>query len=374
MQKPLDTMRSKKPELLSLKPLNSISSTNLKTILPCIDPPPAFKSGGFSHSVQNPNTFTPISLGGFKVPEAPKLSKLSKSSNPKGFERALGSTFIKSYNSLMNQLKSEGSEENEENEGSEGDSAPETINPLIEAEIRSEELESNNSSEDPKNSEDLKDPTFVSPKNHILENSRKDLNLEHSPNSNLSTTTVVKEEKQPKPLESKGSKSLKLFELLEDSEPLLRPKTEGSEDLDEELIETIKVTRKECKVFDSLESSSKLCSYAKIRDNTDNLIFCIQELQKQSSKESYKFYSYSKLEIYNQYSKCHSQMYFHLKIRTYKESINPTGSIESDDLEIFWIPMIQIVRLLEYSHPVYEIEKTKFSMNLYNLKPVRLSK
>ena len=383
----------KKPELLSLKPLSSSKdSKNLKTILPCIDPPPAFKTGEFSSSVQNPNAFTPISLSGFKVPEAPKLSKLTKvkPKEPSGsegsfklFERALNPidlTFGKSYNSLMNQIRSK--ELGEKSPNSEGEKSPnsegeedseseeESLNPLIKAEIESEE------SLDPKDLKNLEEPLdpsnskdyiFISPKNHVL-NLRRD-----SPVSEGIPSEVL-----GIPKTKQSAESLKLHELLEDSEPLLRPKTEGSEDLDEELIETLKISKKECKVFDSL-NKNKLYSYSKIRENTDNLIFCIKEdmnesslIQKEDLSETlYKFYSYSKLEIYNQYSKCHSQMYFHLKIRKYKIY---GASIESNDLEIFWIPMIQIVRLLEYSHPVYEIEKTKFSMNLYNLKPVRLSK
>jgi hypothetical protein len=158
--------------------------------------------------------------------------------------------------------------------------------------------------------------------------------------------------------ETKVLKSLDMviFKPEEIEQPLfLQAKTE---DLDEDVIETIKISRKECKVVDF--KNKRICKYSEARDNTDNLIL----------KYGDYFYSYSKQGIYDQYEKCHQQLYFHFKLNLLQDTKLP---LEFDN-ENFCIPMIQIVRVLEYSHPVYEIEKTKFTMNLFNLKPIKLFK
>ena len=183
-----------------------------------------------------------------------------------------------------------------------------------------------------------------------------------------------KDSEEPKVL--KESKQIFDFNL-SDSDPTniyLDPK---KEDLDEDIIEKINVSKKDCKVrvrtfknfssekTDVTESSEGfyLRSYTSVRENTDNVIFGVKNFSEfsEDSEDLYKFYAVSKQKIFDEYMQCHKQLYFHLKVYTSKDCVT-----------VFWIPMTQIVKLLEYSHPVYEIEKTKFSMNLYNLNPVKL--
>lgn len=126
-----------------------------------------------------------------------------------------------------------------------------------------------------------------------------------------------------------------------EQEPILHPKTE---EMEEKMIETIPIKKKDCKVL-SLEN--EMVSYQKFRENPDHIIFLFQDI----------FYGYSKKSLFEDYKECHQKLYFILNLEE----------------ESLWIPMGQITQLLEYSHPVYEVEKTKFSIHLYSLKAIKLS-
>ena len=289
-----------------------------KTILPRLETPEGFEKK--KEVKLATNILAPINVG-LLSPVGPDLRNIGIQVVSRKELKTRGSTnLLKSYNSLMNKLEPKVSE----NKDSFNSETPEEMNPLILEEIRSETKMEENPSED----------------------------------LNLNTHTLKYEESESipeivRPIKPKVALDMKkLTKVLEDDP--LNPTVDNqpvflqakNEDLDEEYIECINISKKDCKVIEY--KTGKKISYSKARENTDFIIIKLED----------KFYSYSKKDLYEQYMRCHSQMYFHLKI--------------CEDSEIFWIPMIQIVRVLEYSHPVYEIEKTKFSMNLYNLKAIKL--
>jgi len=314
-------------KLENLKPLP-------KTILPKLGTPSNIRQN--SNISQNPeirdNFLAPIQI----CPPAPDLNKISLKSKD-NLKRLTEHKFAKSYNSLINSLEPKESESNYEPEIQE-----ETINPLIAKALEEEgetqdsfrNLESLETVYNPKDSKDSKDSKFLK---------------ESEDPSN------------PKDIKQISKDPLKSLDLVifkpEETEQLLFLQAK-TEDLDEDVIETVKISRKECRVVDF--KNKRICKYSEARDNTDNLIL----------KYGDYFYSYSKQGIYDQYEKCHQQLYFHFKLHLIQDTKLPLEF----DTENFCIPMIQIVRVLEYSHPVYEIEKTKFTMNLFNLKPIKLFK
>jgi hypothetical protein len=339
----LGSMDVKQSSEVLLPSKDFVSGTEVSKELRSLDVkhPKDFVSGT---EVSN-NFLTPIQIQ--KVPEGPDLRLLnpksfaSGTSVPKSFasksfasgtevpkssevlhHKLKNSNFIKSYNSLMNNLESEVKDEV---------SNSEVLLPIVE--VKTSELLGNSVPEAKLlGSMDVKQSSEVLlPRTSPLTEVPKELSSldvshpkERSPNTSYISYEVF------------GS---------EVSEVILQPKTE---DLDEDMIEIIKLSKKQCKVF----TGSGFDTYSNVRANTDNLIFM--------TKNDMMFVQYSKQRLFDEYISCHKQLYFHLKITF------------PDDVEIFWIPMTQIVRILEYSHPVYEIEKTKFSMNLYSLIPIKL--
>lgn len=156
----------------------------------------------------------------------------------------------------------------------------------------------------------------------------------------------VKEVLEVKEVKTLTSSSIfsELSSLIED--PINEVKIQ---DLDEDKIETVSVSKRDCKIL----FEEKKIPYIEFRNNTDYIVFYLNG----------NFYGYSKTVIYNEYCKVHKQVYFELKLLD-----------SNEDMKILWIPMSQIFHLLEYSHPVYEIEKLKFSANTYNIKPIKLKK
>jgi hypothetical protein len=117
-------------------------------------------------------------------------------------------------------------------------------------------------------------------------------------------------------------------------------------DLNESLIEVLDISKKSCVVWYEGET----VSYAKFRENPDHILFFVGE----------DAYGYSKKLLFEEYQKSKG-IYFDLNLNW-------------EDNETLWIPMSQIAKLLEFSHPVYEIQKMKYSMSVWNLTPVKLKK
>jgi hypothetical protein len=117
-------------------------------------------------------------------------------------------------------------------------------------------------------------------------------------------------------------------------------------DLNELLIEVLDVSKKNCVVWYEGET----VSYAKFRENPEHILFFVGE----------DAYGYSKKMLFEEYQKSKG-IYFDLNLNW-------------EDNETLWIPMSQIAKLLEFSHPVYEIQKMKYSMSVWNLIPVKLKK
>ena len=117
-------------------------------------------------------------------------------------------------------------------------------------------------------------------------------------------------------------------------------------DLNESLIEVLDISKKSCVVWYEGET----VSYAKFRENPEHILFFVGE----------DAYGYSKKLLFEEYQKSKG-IYFDLNLNW-------------EDNETLWIPMSQIAKLLEFSHPVYEIQKMKYSMSVWNLIPVKLKK
>jgi hypothetical protein len=117
-------------------------------------------------------------------------------------------------------------------------------------------------------------------------------------------------------------------------------------DLNELLIEVLDISKKSCVVWYEGET----VSYAKFRENPEHILFFVGE----------DAYGYSKKLLFEEYQKSKG-IYFDLNLNW-------------EDNETLWIPMSQIAKLLEFSHPVYEIQKMKYSMSVWNLIPVKLKK
>jgi hypothetical protein len=128
---------------------------------------------------------------------------------------------------------------------------------------------------------------------------------------------------------------------LEDSLDILCP-----ENPMDSLIEMLDISKKKCVVWYEGET----IPYVKFRENPDHIIFFVGE----------DAYGYSKKILFEEYSKTRT-IYFDLNLNW-------------EDNETLWIPMSQIAKLLEFSHPVYEIQKMKYSMSVWNLIPVKLKK
>lgn len=299
-----------------------------------------------------------------KCPEAPNLAKLKAktsgpgslcdpkpqsgldSKNPKtsgpgsqsGIGRPISTGLLKSYNKFMNQM-------NELSNEALDPKLQSGLRPLVPSAEVPKLFESGKSEAlDPK----LFESGSLDPKPHTVQ----------APKVHYSNDLELLFEEDPKDLaQVSNPKPLCGLETL-------FPKTE---DIDEDVIVKINISKKDCKVRvkgskDPLDVTSYfLKSYSSVRENTDNIIFGIKSQSDIDSEDSLKFYCGSKQAIFDDYTSQHKQLYFHLKLWTSKDSVT-----------VFWIPTVQIISLLEYSHPVYEIEKTKFSMNLYSLIPLEL--
>ena len=177
-------------------------------------------------------------------------------------------------------------------------------------------------------------------------------------------------EKQKRPEASKDLQnyldSLEAVESYTSNAMCVNPKNhELEEDLEEkffweqsiEIIQDPNLTKKQCMVWWEGET----ISYGKFRQNPDNIIFIVGE----------DAYGYSKQDLFKEYQET-------MKKKT-KDTKNQGSSniyfdlnLNWEDNETLWIPMNQILRVLEYSHPVYEIQKMKYSMHVWNLVPVKL--
>lgn len=151
----------------------------------------------------------------------------------------------------------------------------------------------------------------------------------------------------------KESKTLDRM-VLEPKVPLV-PK---DSDLEQDCITKIPIRKKDCRISDM---SGNLIPYMKFRENIEHIIFYDPE-------NSGLFFGYSKLQLFEEFQRCNSKLYFTLKFD------EPNGLKQSSETFEFYIPMSQIARVLEYSHPVYQIVKASFSMHLYQLIAIELEK
>jgi len=167
------------------------------------------------------------------------------------------------------------------------------------------------------------------------------------PESESKSVQIIQKALEPiKKVQPKKTMQFELQGLLED--PVLEVK---QTELDE-LIEVVPISKKECVIW----FERKQIPYFTFREDTDHIIFYRNE----------HFYGYSKLKLYEEFLKIHQQLYFGLKIW---ERVD--GDFEPCTL---WIPMSQISKMLEYSHPMYEIESMRFTINVFTLKPIQLKK
>jgi hypothetical protein len=120
-----------------------------------------------------------------------------------------------------------------------------------------------------------------------------------------------------------------------------------------EIIQDPNLTKKQCMVW----WEGDTISYGKFRQNPDNIIFVVGE----------DAYGYSKQDLFKEYQETMKK-----KNKGLDRSIYFDLNLNWEDNETLWIPMNQILRVLEYSHPVYEIQKMKYSMHVWNLVPVKL--
>jgi hypothetical protein len=125
-------------------------------------------------------------------------------------------------------------------------------------------------------------------------------------------------------------------------------------DLEESLdIICLDISKKNCVVW----YEGITISYAKFRENPEHIVFFVGT----------DAYGYSKKMLFEEYTSSRSSMYS-------DRSIYFDLNLNWEDNETLWIPMSQIAKLLEFSHPVYEIQKMKYSMSVWNLIPVKLKK
>ncbi len=139
-----------------------------------------------------------------------------------------------------------------------------------------------------------------------------------------------------------------------------------------EVLEDPNLTKKKCMVWWQGET----IPYGKFRQNPDNIIFIVGE----------DAYGYSKKDLFEEYQETIKRKVKDLRPSMSNSSTDSshTKNLYSDrniyfdlnlnweDNETLWISMNQILRVLEYSHPVYEIQKMKYSMHVWNLVPVKL--
>lgn len=172
-------------------------------------------------------------------------------------------------------------------------------------------------------------------------------------NSNIQNETLTKLEKHCYEMEMKHTIEETIFTSLE-------PKAKDYE-LDDAIIELLPYSKKKCVVW--WEGST--IAYSKFRENCDNIIFFVGE----------DAYGYSKQNLYEEYIKSTQGVNNSVKSKHGNLSrVYFDLDLNWEDGEILWIPMSQILRILEFSHPLYELQKTKFSTKVWNAVPVKLQK
>jgi hypothetical protein len=156
--------------------------------------------------------------------------------------------------------------------------------------------------------------------------------------------------------------NLEALETYTDHSLSVNPKNYDLEDSVIEIIDDPNLTKKKCMVWWEGET----IPYGKFRQNPDNIIFVVGE----------DAYGYSKKILFEEYQETVK--------RKVKNSLNSQDvsreskgiyfdlNLNWEDNETLWIPLNQVLRILEYSHPVYEIQKMKYSIHVWNLVPVRL--
>jgi hypothetical protein len=167
--------------------------------------------------------------------------------------------------------------------------------------------------------------------------------------SNIEKESLSKLEKLCNDMEMKHSIESKIITSLEPN-----PK---EYELEDAIIETLSCSKKKCVIW----WEGVTIPYNKFRENNDNVIFFVGE----------DAYGYSKKSLYEEYMKSQydTKSRHEVKSRVYFDL-----DLNWEDGEILWVPMSQILRILEFSHPVYELQKTKFSTKVWNTIPVKLQK
>jgi len=302
------------------------------------------------------------SLEVLKLPEAPDIKKLSildhKNRSPRSLRfmnieeakksRKMNPLYYKtrdmhaSYNSLMNKLYPKNFESNDS-----------ILN-------KSFEIPEEPKNEDPQN-----------PLDSWCHENKKD-SLEASLPENPKGSLELKEFKRHE--NTKGSldawrpekslqdylDNLEVVETYNDHSLSVNPKNYDLEDSIISIIDEPNLSKKKCLVWYEGET----IPYGKFRQNPDNIIFVVGE----------DAYGYSKKLLFEEYQETVK--------RKVKNSLNSHDvsrqniyfdlNLNWEDNETLWIPLNQILRVLEYSHPVYEIQKMKYSIHVWNLVPVKL--
>jgi hypothetical protein len=283
----------------------------------------------------NPNLISPINVfgdsnssEGFEVGTTSKVNKSPRSiygsvdgrMNPLHYKTR---DMCKDYNSLMNSLYPK------------------------ESSLMTEEVSKEDSSED---------PSSVAPTVPVISVLHLNRTNELKECSKLSGVSELKEcsklETLCQELEMKHNIESKIMYSLE-------PKAKDYE-LEDAIIESLPYSKKKCLVWWEGET----IPYSKFRENSENILFFVGE----------DAYGYSKKSLYEEYIK----EFTYPRSGTLKHDVKNRVYFDLDlnweDGEILWVPMSQILRILEFSHPVYELQKTKFSNKVWNAIPVKLQK
>lgn len=150
---------------------------------------------------------------------------------------------------------------------------------------------------------------------------------------------------------------LEVFETYNDHSLSVNPKNYDLEDSVIEIVDEPNLSKKKCLVWYEGET----IPYGKFRQNPDNIIFVVGE----------DAYGYSKKLLFEEYQETVKRKVKN-SLDVSRQNIYFDLNLNWEDNETLWIPLNQILRILEYSHPVYEIQKMKYSIHVWNLVPVKL--
>ena len=115
---------------------------------------------------------------------------------------------------------------------------------------------------------------------------------------------------------------------------------------------------------------SDFISYKKARENTDNILFVLPP----DDENDILFITYSKKQLYEEYMKTMG-----INLKNSSSGSNPKTLcsnlffvLDLIEEESYHIPMSHIVRILEYPHPMYLVERSSYSFHVYLTRPCKI--